>query len=162
MKHRYIGHATVTAEPTGGAEALRRWAVQAGEDGRIWLADTVSTDAVLLLDDRVISEPHNWQGTQFSVGIEALEITVEAEDADDAGVQLTIDLFSHFPGQAERGEACFPLAISGTIVPRGRKGRVLVAQIDKSLMKAGVGAVECLTLRIDPADSDREENWRAE
>lgn len=160
-QYKYVGLARVTATLTGGADTLRRFVERASadKDGRVWLVDA-EADALLLLDETRIADPDHWHDNVFQAGAECVEIHADADAPEQCGKLLTEALFSHFPGQPESGEAHFPVVVPAYACEGGRRGKVLVRQLDKSKMGTGAGgAVEYVTLHIDPADSAKGENW---
>jgi hypothetical protein len=168
MRYRYTGPAEVTATLAGGPEALRRFAERASfsKDGRVWLADTPLTDAVLVIPQAVIDDPARWDGGDFVADQRVLEVVVDANDALDCGEILAEDVFAEFPGQQDLGEAHFPVGdVRESSQAPGKLGRVLLRQIDGKLLATandGGRPVERVTVRIDPAERQRALNWKQE
>jgi hypothetical protein len=102
-RYRYTGPASVTINVAGGAETLRRFAEEAGSgSGAVPLVSTTTCEIVLLLDERAITEPHNWQGPTFAAGSEVLLVTVEADTPEDCSSLLAAALRSRSDRDQER------------------------------------------------------------
>jgi hypothetical protein len=165
MKRRYVGPAEVEANLSGGPAALSEFVKRASHagDGRVWLASNPECDVVLVIPQSKIDDPDNWDGGVFRADGSVLEIVTDCEGDLDCGQALTEAIFDQYSGQAETGEAHFPVSMMqqpefGAAMKKANK-KVLLSQMSLS---SGVGSAECLTVRVPPDESARALNWKQE